>query len=479
MTDDLKPYPAYSSTDLPWLISIPENWRVLRAKNVFRPIDVRSTTGNEELLTVSSNYGVVPRRQTTVTMFKAESYVGHKLCWPGDLVINSLWAWMQGLGVAKHHGLISSAYSVYRPRPNYASYGNYFHELLRSSAYKWELMTRSRGVWISRLQLSDAAFFDMPLLIPPANEGAAIVRYLNHIDYKINRYILSKKKLIGLLNEQKQAIIHRAVTQGLDANVKLKPSKTPWVQKIPQDWDEALLGRFVSRIEQGWSPIAAEGEIADEQWSVLTLSAVKRGKFNDSAAKPISSEANVPKHLEVKVGDLLLSRSNTRELVGDVCVVEACRPKTIICDLIYRLQLFERRLLPRYLMYFLLSSAGRGQIERDARGSSGTMPKIAHRHIQAWRIILPPINEQLRIVECLDTDLLALNQAISRIEREIGFIREYRTRLVSEVVTGKLDVRAAAAKLPDLTPEAEPLDEIDDVLQDEAAAEDFEVAEAA
>ena len=103
----LTPYPAYKDSDVPWLEKLPSDWKILRAKHIFQPIDVRSQTGQEELLTVSANHGVIPRKQATVTMFKAESYEGYKLCWPGDLAINSLWAWMRGLGFSKHHGIIS------------------------------------------------------------------------------------------------------------------------------------------------------------------------------------------------------------------------------------------------------------------------------------------------------------------------------------------------------------------------------------
>jgi len=179
MTGGLKPYPEYRQCDLAWLKTIPRDWSVMRGKGVFEAIDIRSRTGSEELLTVSASDGVVPRRHKTVTMFMAKSYVGHKLCWSGDLVVNSLWAWMQGLGVAGEHGLISSAYSVYRPRLAYRENSRFFHHLLRSAAYKWELLTRSKGVWLSRLQLSDLSFMDMPILLPPPEDQAAIVRLLN------------------------------------------------------------------------------------------------------------------------------------------------------------------------------------------------------------------------------------------------------------------------------------------------------------
>ena len=116
MIADLKPYDEYKDSGLPWLGQVPSHWETKRAKSVLFAIDKRSETGQEELLTVSSAHGVIPRRGATVTMFKAKTYKGYKLCWPDDLVINSLWAWGGGLGVARHHGIISTAYGVYRIR---------------------------------------------------------------------------------------------------------------------------------------------------------------------------------------------------------------------------------------------------------------------------------------------------------------------------------------------------------------------------
>src|SRR2546426_188131 len=157
MTADLRPYPTTKHSGLPWLGQIPDHWQVKRGKAVFDRIDTRSTTGKEDLLTVSSDRGVVPRASAAVTMFKAESYVGYKLCWPGDLVVNSLWAWARGLGVSRQHGIVSSAYGVYRSHPEYADYSEYMHHLVRSMPFNWELQVRSKGILISRLQLTDDA----------------------------------------------------------------------------------------------------------------------------------------------------------------------------------------------------------------------------------------------------------------------------------------------------------------------------------
>ena len=154
MIEGLRPYAEYKESGLPWLGHVPAHWEVKRAKSIFQCIDQRSKTGKEELLTVSSARGVVARKTATVTMFKAESYLGYKLCWPGDLVINSLWAWGGGLGVSSHHGIISSAYGVYRVRQCSRVSPAFVHELVRSSPFNWELQVRSKGIWISRLHLS-------------------------------------------------------------------------------------------------------------------------------------------------------------------------------------------------------------------------------------------------------------------------------------------------------------------------------------
>lgn len=156
--------------------------------------------------------------------------------------------------------------------------------------------------------------------------------------------------------------------------------------------------------------------------------------------KPIELDAKVPTQYELREGDLLLTRSNTRLLVGDVCCVSNVRPRTIMSDLIYRLGC-RSSILPKFAMYFLLSPSGRKQIEKDARGSSGTMPKLAQQHIKSWRIPTPDVAQQRAIVGHIDAESGLLKLAMEKATAEIDLIREYRTRLVADVVTGQLDVR--------------------------------------
>ena len=201
-----------------WLGDVPDHWGVRRGKSIMRPVDVRSVTGQEELLTVSATHGVVPRASpdVSVTMFKAESYVGYKLCWSGDLVINSLWAWAYGLGVARRHGIVSSAYGVYRLLPQYSEYAKYIHYLVRSFAFHWELQTRSKGIWISRLQLTDESFLAASFPVPPSREQAAIAEYLDRATRNIDNAIRLAGREIAFLCEYRTRLVSDAVTGKID-----------------------------------------------------------------------------------------------------------------------------------------------------------------------------------------------------------------------------------------------------------------------
>lgn len=464
----LKPYPSYRDSGVPWLGAVPEHWEVKRNKLLLREIHDLSPDGTEELLTVSQYTGVTRRRDRLSKegelLTNAASLAGYKRVMPGDLVINIMLAWNGSLGVSDVPGIVSPAYCVFRASLLTAE-PRFLHYLFRTSIFTGVFKTVSTGVVDSRLRLYPDVFFRLPSLLPPLHEQRTIVGFLDQADRRIRRHIRAKQRLIVLLNEQKQAIIHQAVTRGLDPSVCLKPSGAEWLGAVPEHWGEVLLGRCLLRIDQGWSPVAAEGEVSADQWVVLTLSSVRRGMFQADAIKPVPVEARVPEGIEIVDGDLLLTRSNTRELVGDVCIVRGARPKTLISDLIYRLVLDPAVFEPGFLMYQLLSPIGRWQIERDARGSSGSMPKIAQRHIKSWRVVVPPIDEQRRIVTALDGALGNIRASVDRITTEINLLREYRTRLIADVVTGKLDVRAAAAQLPaepdepeDLLPEEDPTD---------------------
>lgn len=451
MIEGLKPYEKYRAVDLPWLDSLPDKWQVRRGRGVFECVDVRSKTGSEELLSVSAKDGVRPRSEKAVTMFQANSYVGHKLAWPGDLVINSLWAWMKGLGFSKYHGIVSTAYGVYRPRPEHCEGWRYFNYLFRSNAYDWELQVRSKGIWISRMQLTDWSFLDMPVVIPPIDEQAAIVKFLDHANWKIDKFIRAKRKLIALLGEQKQAIIHRAVTRGLDRNVSLKPSGIPWLGDIPAHWDVRRLRTIVRRIEQGVSPQATGFLAEGDSWGVLKSGCVNHGVFRQTEHKQLAKDFPIDPGIVVKVGDVLISRAcGSPKLVGSVGKVEVLDYKLILSDKTFR-AVFTEKVDTDFIVYSMNSIYYRQQVEQAISGAEGMANNLPLSELRSFVFLLPPLLEAKQIASQLNNDLSQFTSAIARTEREIALMQEYRTRLTADIVTGKLDVREAAVHLPDLS----------------------------
>ena len=183
-------------------------------------------------------------------MFLAKSNVGHKLCRPNDVVINTLWAWMAALGVTKHSGIVSPAYGVYRPIGSSDLLPEFADRLLRTPSYATEYLCRSTGVNSSRMRLYPEHFLRIPIILPPVEEQAWIVRFLNRVNARLERAIRAKRKIIGLLNEQKQAIVHRAITCGLDGSTPLRASGMQWLGDIPQHWSQRRF-KFLARINTG------------------------------------------------------------------------------------------------------------------------------------------------------------------------------------------------------------------------------------
>ena len=456
----LKPYPAYKDSRIAWLGEVPEHWEVKRGKALFRCVNVRSSTGEETLLTVSSERGVVPRSSATVTMFKAESYVGYKLCWPGDLVINSLWAWGRGLGVSRHHGIISSAYGVYRLRPPYTEYFSYVHALVRSTPFNWELQVRSKGIWISRLQLTDEAFLGAPAPLPPLHEQAAIVRFLDHADRRIRRYIRAKEKLIALLEEQKQTIIHRAVTRGLDPNVRLKPSGVEWLGDVPEHWRLPRLGALLR--ERGETN--GDGQVS-EVLSVLRERGVipyaEKGNIGNKKSEDIT------RYKVVRPDDIVVNCMNV--IIGSVGL---SRYTGCLSPVYYVLTRRSERDHPRYLNAYFQTKPFQESLVRIGNGILAHRMRIPMELLKCEPFPRPPFEEQAAIVSFLDRVTADLDAATTSAQRETSLLREYHTRFIADVVTGKLDVRAAAAGLPDEVKEPEPFDETSALIDGEEEPSD-------
>ena len=440
-----KPYPAYKQTNVLWLDRVPQHWALLRGKRLFRCIDNRSRAGDEELLTVSSERGVVPRVSAAVTMFKAESYVGYKLCWPGDLVINSLWAWGGGLGVSRHHGIVSSAYGVYRLRRPYDEHPRYVDRLVRSTPFNYELHLRSKGIWKSRLQLTDEAFLQATFPVPPVADQAAIVRFLDHADRRIRRYIRAKQQLIAVLEEQKQAVIHQAVTGQIDARTgrpypAYKTSGTEWLATVPAHW-EVMRVKQVSRILRGRFTHRPRNDpsLYDGRYPFIQTGEVARAEKGISGYRQTLNDRGLAVSRMFPAGTLVMTIAAN---IGDVAILdfEACFPDSVV-------GFTPRAGIERDFLCYVFR-AMRPELLREA--PVNTQGNLNVDRVGSQWIPIAPDDEQTLIVRQIEASTVGLNAAIRRFECAADLLREFRTRLIADVVTGKLDVREVAAGLPDV-----------------------------
>ena len=252
MIDGLKSYPTYKDSDVPWLGEVPEHWDVLPNRALFEEVKDQGHQ-DEPLLSVTITRGVI--RQTDLlsdSSRKDSSNLDkskYKLVLPEEIAYNKMRAWQGAIGLSQFRGIVSPAYIVQRPRPGVVP--EYMHQLLRTPGFATEAERWSYGITSDQWSLRPEHFKMIYCVRPPVNEQVTIVRYLEEVDRRTCNYIRAKQKLIKLLEEQKQAIIHRAVTRGLDPNVRLKPSGVEWLSDVPERWEVIRLGRLI-RLSTGY-----------------------------------------------------------------------------------------------------------------------------------------------------------------------------------------------------------------------------------
>ena len=456
MIADLNPYTEYKETGSRWLSTVPSHWSVQKLRTLIRSRNERNRP-DLPLLSVAREKGVFVRSLTNADENHnviPEDLTNYKVARSGCLVINKMKAWQGSMGIAPVDGIVSPAYYVYDLDISNRLFGQ---ALLRSKPYVAHFGQASDGVRVGQWDLTISGMREIPVLIPPPYEQAAIVRFLDWANARLERAIRAKRKVIALLNEQKQAIIHRAVTRGLDPSVTLKPSGIAWLGEIPEHWEVTALRRYwhVTDCKHLTVPFIDEGiplaSVVEVKAFSLNLNRCKR-------TRPEWYRLLIEGGRKPKRGDLIYCRNAS---VGACALVETDIDFALGQDVcLIRSQSQNQR----FLNYILHSPFMDHQLELLLVGS--TFKRINISEIKALAVIVPPRHEQDAVCKSLDTDIVAYDTAISRLEREINLLREYRTRLVADVVTGKLDVREAAARLPDeeLLPDLAAADEEPDDL---------------
>ncbi len=464
---DLKPYPTYKDSGVPWLGEMPAHWEMRRLRNTseMRVSNIDKHTKDEEQPIRLCNYvdvykndrirsGMAFMRATATTdeieRFRLRS---------GDVLITKDSEAWNDIGVPAlvedTQDDIVSGYHLALLRPFLERVdGGYLFRALQSTAVAYQFHVEANGV--TRYGLSHSAIKSVWLPLPSLPEQAAIVRYLDHADRRIQRYIRAKQKLVTLLEEQKQAIIHQAVTGQTDVRTGLpypayKPSGVEWLGEVPEHWDvrrvklaaQVLRGKFTHRprndpsLYDGPYPFIQTGEVARAERAITSY----RQTLNE---RGLAVSRTFP------AGTLVMTIAAN---IGDVAVLdfEACFPDSVV-------GFVPRNGVERDFLYYMFQAM---KPELICEAPVNTQGNLNVDRIGSRGIALPHFSEQTAIVSFLDSATADFDAAATSAQRETSLLREYRTRLIADVVTGKLDVREAASRLPDEVEEPEPLDETD------------------
>jgi len=317
--------------------------------------------------------------------------------------------------------------------PKYIAYG-----LLSIPVLKHQIdLCRMRAAQphLNAKDLGDCLF-----AVPPLHEQLAIATFLDRKTDEIDAVIAKKERLIALLHEERQALISRAVTRGLDASVAMKDSGVEWLGSVPRHWAVERLKFCMRKIEQGWSPQCENRQAELGEWGVLKVGCMNMGVYDESENKALPPLLEPELALEVRVGDVLMSRSNTVELVGMGGIAHRTQERILLCDKLYRIVFDTDRLRPDYAVYLLRSRPTRLQIERDATGASSSMKNISNDTVRNLLFGIPPIEEQDRLIAHIRQSWDRIEQAHAAVQLQITKLCEYRQALISAAVTGKIAV---------------------------------------
>ncbi|MCE9598624.1 MAG: restriction endonuclease subunit S [Spirochaetia bacterium] len=457
MIEGLKPYPQYNSHSSDWFGDIPNHWALKPNRAIFSEIKDRDHA-TEEMLSVTITRGIIRQKALLEGSSKRDSSnqnkTAYKLVQPRDLAYNKMRAWQGAIGASAFRGIISPAYVVMRFRsPDHIP--NYFHHLYRIPQFAKEAERWSYGITSDMWSLRPEHFKLILTPLPPPDEQAAIVHFLDYANARIERAIRAKKKIVSLLNEQKQAIIHRAVTRGLDPNVKMKDSGIPWLGEIPEHWEVRRLKVVAEKIVDCLH--ATPKYSTEGTYPAIRTADISPGVVHLKKAKriPAAEYARWTERLAPRAGDILYSRE------GERFGIAACVPTGVKLCISQRMMVFRVKdeFDSEFVMHLLNGRATYRQALQDALGA--TVPHVNISTIRNYTLGLPNRAEQSLIIEYIRSETSSFSEILLRTEREISLLREYRTRLTADVVTGKLDVREAAKNLPSEDPNPDIADDLD------------------
>ena len=457
MHGTLNPYPAYTPSSVPWLGDVPAHWEVRRLQHVtnMKVSNVDKHIKETELPVRLCNYVDVYKNDritegitfmpATATADEIEKFRLES----GDVLITKDSETWNDIGVPalvefSADDLIAGYHlALLRPLRGVLD-GLYLFRTLQSATIAHQFHVSANGV--TRYGLSQHGIKSALLPLPPLPEQTAIVRYLDHADRQMRRYIDGKETLIGLLEEQRQAVVQHAVTRGLDPDVRLKPSGIDWLGDVPAHWE-------VRRLKQVASLNPSKREVrasllADTPVTFLPMEHVGTdGRIESGEMLPASDVWNGFTYFERE--DVLVAKITPCFENGKGACLDSLPTKVGFGSTEFHVLRYGPSISPQFL-YRLTTLEEFRRLGVNAMIGAAGQQRVPQAFVANYPIAIPPLPEQAAIVEHLDKATADIDTAIANTRREIDLLREYRTRLIADVVTGQVDVREAAVELGDI-----------------------------
>lgn len=420
----MKKYELYKDSGVGWIGEIPSHWSCVKVKHLLRERVDKSEDGIGEPLSMSQKYGLIPTSQMDVVPNLATSYVGAKRTRQGDMVLNKLKAHLGVFALSAYDGLVSPDYAVY--------YGTgradleYLEYLFKTPLYVSEFIKKTTGVAIGFNRLYTDDLFSIPAHYPPMQEQKRIVDYLKDKTLKIEQYVSARERERELLDSLKQSEIANVVTKGLNSNVLMKDSGIPWIGMIPEHWEVKRLRHFIKFVS-----VKGHGE------KPLLSVTREQGVIERNVESKEENHNFIPDDLSgyklVRKGQFVINKMKSWQGSYGVSDYEGIvSPAYYVCDLTFPCKKFFSMAIrsKAYIPFFT-------QYSKGIRVDQWDLSPIGLKSIP---FIVPPIEEQQAIVDYIEAKLSKIDSCMADLQAEIDYLKEFKQRLISDVVTGQICV---------------------------------------
>ena len=403
----MRRYESYKDSGVEWLGEVPHCWDVKKVKNIFHLIVEPAAKNNQcELLSVYTDIGVKPRAELEERGNKASTTDGYWIVKKGDIVVNKLLAWMGAIGLSEYDGVTSPAYDILRPHQQIN--GKFFHYLFRTPLCLSEFKKNSRGIMDMRLRLYFEELGNIYIPFPSYPEQQKIAQFLDDKTAKIDQAVDLAEKQIALLKEHKQILIQNAVTRGLNPDVPLKDSGVEWIGKVQEHWEVKKIKAF-AKINNG---LDYKAVIAEEGYPVYGSGgqfAYANTYLYDGEAVLLGRKGTIDKPLYI----------NDKFWTVDTMFYSVCNNK-----------------VSTKFFYYCCCSI----IPFQYYSTSTALPSMTQSDILNHKVTFPSLTEQYQIADYLDKQTAKIDQAIALKTAHIEKLKEYKSVLINDVVTGKVQV---------------------------------------